>query len=195
MAKGEVKQTVTEFATIAFTLLGVLFGMMIMTFIFGQIGNSTIDSIDDETITQTNISGAYINATLYTISEASNSNFNGGFVVVQAINATGGEVIAAGNYTVDAAEGTIINATSVAWSNVNVTYTFAQKTNAKQASESTQNNSLNSIVNYTEQSDTQFITIAIAITLIILIAVFLLFWKIFVKTKGKGKSMAAGNFA
>jgi glucan phosphoethanolaminetransferase (alkaline phosphatase superfamily) len=115
MAKGEVKDSVTEFATIAFTLLGVLFGMMIMTFIFGQLGPTA--------------SGLEVNDTGYE----------------QAVQV--------------------------------------------------QNNSLNSIVTYTEQSDTQFITIAIAITLIILIAVFLLFWKIFVKTEGKGKSSSAGNFA
>jgi len=35
---GKSLSMVKEYAVIAFTLLGVLFGMMIMTFIFGQLG-------------------------------------------------------------------------------------------------------------------------------------------------------------
>jgi vacuolar-type H+-ATPase subunit I/STV1 len=38
---GKSLSMVKEYATIAFTLLGVLFGMMIMTFIFGQLGPSS----------------------------------------------------------------------------------------------------------------------------------------------------------
>ena len=56
-----------------------------------------------------------------------------------------------------------------------------------------QNNSLQGIVTYTEQSTTQFNTVSIAITLIILVAVFLVFWRIFVTGK-KGKGESAGNF-
>ena len=34
----KAKDAIREYAVIAFTLLGVLFGMMIMTFIFGNLG-------------------------------------------------------------------------------------------------------------------------------------------------------------
>ncbi len=110
---GKINESVKEFAFIAFTLLGVLFGMMIMTFIFGQLGPSS--------------SGLTI----------SDVGFNESIQV--------------------------------------------------------QNNSLNAIVTYTSQSDTQFSTVAIAITLVILIAVFLLFWRIFVSQKKKGKE-SGDNF-
>ena len=101
-----------EFATIAFTLLGILFGMMIMTFIFGLLGPGS--------------SGL----------TAADPGYNESLTV--------------------------------------------------------QNNSLNSIVAYTGQSDTQMLTVAIAITLVVLIAVFLLFWGVFIK--GGKKGGGGGNF-
>ena len=107
----KIGASVKEFATLAFILLGVLFGMMIMTFIFSLLGPGASG------LTESDI------------------GFNESVQV--------------------------------------------------------QNNSLQSIVTYTEQSDTQFLTVAIAITLVILIAVFLLFWKIFV---GQKKKKGGGDF-
>lgn len=55
-----------------------------------------------------------------------------------------------------------------------------------------QNDSLQAISAYSSQSVTQFNTVGIAITLVVLIALFFLFWKIFVKGKGnKGESGAS----
>ncbi len=105
-------KSVKDFATIAFTLLGILFGMMIMTFIFGLLGPSS--------------SGLTI----------SDPGFNESLTV--------------------------------------------------------QNNSLQAIVSYTGQSDTQMLTVAIAITLVVLIAVFLLFWTVFIK--GGKKEGSGGTF-
>ncbi len=189
----DVVKSVKGFAIIAFLLLGVLFGMQIMNFIFVQLGPSS-STFTDLTVLNTNQTGAYINQSTFTISEASNTGFNGGFTVLLAVNSTDGLVIPVANYTVDAGAGTIINATTENWGAVNLTYTYSQKSSAEQASENIQNNSLQAIVTYTEQSDTQFNTIAIAITLIILIAVFLLFWKIFVNNKKGKKEGSGGNF-
>ena len=110
----KITKSVTEFATVAFTLLGVLFGMMIMTFIFGLLGPSS--------------SGL----------TAADPGYNESLEV--------------------------------------------------------QNNSLQAIVAYTGQSDTQLLTVAIAITLVVLIAVFLLFWMVFIGKKGKGGATGGGNF-
>lgn len=54
-----------------------------------------------------------------------------------------------------------------------------------------QNNSLTAIVNYSDQAGTQFSTVGIAITLLILIALFLVFWQIFISNK-KGKDGGSG---
>ena len=117
MVKGDgsgVLKSVGSFAGIAFLLLGVLFGMQIMTFIFAQLGPAN--------------SGLTI----------ADIGFN--------------------------------------------------------ESETIQNNSLQAIITYTEQSDTQFSTVAISITLAILIALFLLFWTFFIRGKGTGSGMSGGNF-
>ena len=106
-------ESIREFALVAFVLLGVLFGMMIMNFIFGVLGPSSA-----------------------------------------------GLTIADPGY--------------------NESLTI-------------QNNSLQSIVVYTEGASTQMSTVSIAIILSLLIAVFLLFWGIFVKDK-KGLGGSGGSF-
>ncbi len=189
----ENKSKVMEFAIIAFLLLGVLFGMQIMTFIFGNLSLASSTSLDDEGQTVINLTGTFINATGFTISEASDTNFAGSFAVTLALNATDNTTIAAPNYTVNAATGTITNATATVWDDVLLSYTFNTKTEAKLVTEGVSNNSLQSIATYTEQSDTQFNTVAIAITLVILIIVFLLFWNIFVR-RNNSRSKAGGNF-
>jgi len=110
---GKSQSSVREFALIGFLLLAVLFGMQIMTFIFGQLGPSN--------------SGLTANTVAYNQSQA------------------------------------------------------------------IQNYSLVAIGNYAAHSGTQFTTLGIAVTLIILVAVFLFFWVAFIGKKGSGSS--SGNFA
>ena len=106
------QSSVKEFALIGFILLAVLFGMQIMTFIFGNLGPA--------------------NSGLAVGSEAYNTSLE------------------------------------------------------------IQNDSLHAIGDYAEQSGTQFTTLGIAITLIILVAVFLFFWKAFM---GGKKGEGAGGFS
>ena len=195
MAKENAMITIREFALIAFVLLAVLFGMMIMNFIFGVLGNSNINILTDDTVTKENVHGGYVNITFYTIPEASDRNFNGGFAVSSAINGSSGTVIVAANYTVNAGAGTLINATALLFNNVTLNYTYSIKTSAKLASEDAQNNSLQAIITYTEGADTQMSTVSIAIILALLIVVFLLFWRVFVTSQaGKGSGGPAGSF-
>ena len=110
----DMKKEVAAFVGIVFLLLGVLFGMQIMTFIFGNLGPAA--------------SGL----------DAGSAAFN--------------------------------------------------------TSTAVQNNSLGAIETYTNQSNTQFNTAAIAITLLILIAIFAIFWKIFMSGKSGMASGGGGNF-
>ncbi len=109
---GKTESSVKGFVVVAFLLLGALFGMMIMNFIFAQLGPSN-----------TGLTAADV-------------GYNESLTI--------------------------------------------------------QNNSLQAIIAYTAQATTQFNVVSIAIVLIILIAVFLIFWKIFVKGDSKGGS--GGNF-
>lgn len=195
MAKnGSVDKNVIGFIMVAFLLLAALFGMQIMAFIFGQLGEA--DNIPDLSKTVDSLTGAHINSTEFTIPEALDSNFTGNFVVTNAVNATNSVVIPVANFTVDAATGNITNATVASYLNVNLTYSFTFKGVAEITAEEVNNNSLVAISTYTEQADTQFNTVAIAITLVVLILVFLIFWRIFIKpTMGRSKGGdAGGNF-
>ncbi len=197
---GKINDNVKEFALIAFTLLGILFGMMLMTFIFGQLGNSAITSIDNSVTSVTNETVLLADATgIGSISGATNSNFvtwNATLVLNATIQSgsTSDETLVEGaDYTIFANNGTFQNITGD-WNRSLVTYSVTRKTEAKESVEATQNNSLTSIVTYTNQSDTQFSTVAIAISLVILIAVFLLFWRIFISQKKKKEGKSSGNF-
>ena len=114
MGKGDIKSSVIMFVGIAFLLLGVLFGMQIMTFIFGNLGPTA--------------SGLTAGSTAFNVSQA------------------------------------------------------------------VQNNSLGAIETYTQQADTQFNTAGIAITLLILIALFAIFWQIFMSKGGISGGGSGGNF-
>ena len=190
------QKNVKEFAIAGFILLGVLFGMIIMSFVFGNL--SSIDYLDDATQTTINETGGWINATnsthnSYTILKASQSNFSGGVVIVTAYNNSlgNGTIILPGNYTVNPVTGVITNLTVTAWKDVNLSYTSTYKTDTEMINVRTQNYSLGAISNYASQSGTQFTTLGIAITLVVLVAVFLFFWKAFMGGKG---SEGAGSF-
>ncbi len=197
---GKINDNVKEFAMVTFTLLGILFGMILMTFIFGQLGSSAANSIDNSITGVTNETVLLADATgIGSISGATNSNFvtwNATLILNATISVTGSTsnetLVEGADYTLFTNNGTFQNITGD-WNRSFVTYSVTRKTEAKESVESTQNNSLNSIVTYTNQSDTQFSTVAIAITLVILIAVFLLFWRIFVSQKKK-EDKSSGNF-
>ena len=174
------QKSIKEFALIGFILLGVLFGMTIMSFVFGNL--SSVDYLEDATQTVTNESGAWINETGYTVSEASKPDFTGGVAITSIYNNTDGVIITSGNYTVTSL-GVITNASTTNWFDVNVSYTSTYKTEAEIVSDETINQSLRAIGKYSDQSGTQFTTLGIAITLILLVAVFLFFWKSFMGKK------------
>jgi len=189
----KVLKSVGAFAGIAFLLLGILFGMQIMSFIFAQLNPANSGIIDDVSATVTNETNAYLNSTGYIVLNASVTGFSG-LAITSALNSTDGTDILLGNFTVTGAN--VTNATTQTFKNVSYTYTYNKHSETRISLDSVNNNSLQSIVTYTEQADTQFSTIAIAITLAILIALFLLFWIFFIKGGGKGKDegMAGGSF-
>ena len=208
----KAKDAIREYAVIAFTLLGVLFGMMIMTFIFGSLGASTSSAFPAGSFTVTNESQfssageiVFANETGYTLIGTTHLNFTG-LIVTEVIvdwNQSNGSILSIGgtptgynvtldpaNYTVSAA-GVVTNATDYVFPNASITYLETIKTENELTADEVNNGSLQAISSYTAQADTQLNTVAIAIILVILIGVFLLFWQIFVGGKGKKSSGGA----
>ncbi len=186
-------KSVREFALIGFLLLAVLFGMNIMSFIFGNLGTVSADIFDPVTATVVNESGLTINTTTSTISVASDVGFLGGFTIITAINGSDSTVIGAGNFTIDSAAGTIVNTTEETWFFVNATYQYNHKSENQLASESVTDSSLDSISTYANASSTQFTTLSVSIILILLLAVFAIFWKAFMGGKKKSGTMGGGG--
>ena len=189
---GKAVKSVGEFAVIAFTLLGVLFGMMIMTFIFGLLGTGSVLGTSDTLVTVTNETGAWLNGTTYTVDNAGVAGF-GNLIITSAINTTTNTSIGTGNFSVSGTGYNNATATISPTEKVWVSYTYTRDSDARVSADEVQNNSLQAIVSYTGQADTQLLTVGIAITLVVLIAVFLLFWVVFIKGKA-GKGASGGNF-
>lgn len=82
------------------------------------------DSFVDNDGAINNESGAYINATGYTLDEADVAGFNSP-VIVLATNHSSGGTILSGNYTVSSV-GVVTNATTTTWADVNLSYTYKQ---------------------------------------------------------------------
>ena len=194
MAK--TQSSVKEFAMIGFVLLAVLFGMQIMAFIFGSL--ATID-IADVTTAVTNESIVPV-AGVGTISGATNINFvtwNATSIYNQTVGAAGhpsnNTFVEGTDYQIFAGNGTF-GVISAEWNASFVSYSVTRKTEVEVVSEETTNQSLHAIGDYANQSGTQFTTLGIAITLVILVAVFLFFWVAFMG-KGKGKEAGPGGFS
>ncbi len=186
-----VTKDVKAFIAIVFLLLGALFGMVIMGFVFGNLIQSTSTLFDPQANTINNESGGFINDSGYTLSNSTEPGFASP-VIVSAFNATG-LIIDAANYTVSSA-GVVTNLTGEGglFNDVNFSYTFNSNTVAQILTESVGNNSLLAIETYSEQADTQLNTAGIAIVLLILIALFAIFWKFFIGT-GKGGGSGGGG--
>ncbi len=192
MSKTKPGEMIGEYAGIAFTLLGVLFGMMIMAFIFGVLGPSNLGA-DPVSVSVINETGAWLNETTYTVSNSEVEGF-ASLVITSAINTTSNTSIGVGNFSVTGSgydnSTSDINSTTTVW----VSYTYTKNSDAVVSAGEIQSNSLVAVVTYTEGAGTQLNTVSIAIILILLIGVFLVFWQIFVSDKKVGGSSGGGNF-
>jgi len=173
----DAKKQVLTFGVVVFLLLSVLFGVILMSYIFGNIAK--VDLFTDDSHSVTNETNAWVNGTTYTVDYATSDGF-GSMVVTSIINASSNVTIGSGNYTVGSS-GTIVGTAGRTenYSNVLVSYTYTDYSDAEIMANTIDDDSLYAITRYTGQSDTQFLVVGIAITLLILIALFVVFWKYF----------------
>ena len=187
-----VKKEAVAFVGLIFLLLGALFGMQIMTFIFGNLGTAAQGNFNFETISVANEQG-WINSSGYTLITNTLPGFSSP-TITSARNATA--IIGSGNFTLSSSG--ILTNTSTAtapgtWQNVFLNYTYVRYTSPGVVALQVNNESLQAIQTYASQSDTQFSTAAIAITLLILLALFGLFWGFFMGNKSRKRSNSYGS--
>lgn len=163
-----------------------LFGLLFLI-IFGNLSGNL--GFADTTDTYTNVSGAWINTTVFTVSQASDENFTSWSVTV-AHNASSGAVIGAGNYTVDSTAGTLVNASTTAWPSVNLTYVVTVDTESELNTERVIGNLTEGNVSFFSFSGTIFTLIAVTVLILVVLAVIRK-----VNTGMGGRSKTSGGYS
>ncbi len=115
-------------AVLAVVLIAVL--VIIAIFLFQTIG----DGFSVTSTTVLNEEPAFINETIYTVTNSTACNFQN-FVITSAVNGSSTKAIVSANWTIDAVRGTVINATAIGWGNVTLNYTYSSGGEACTASE------------------------------------------------------------
>lgn len=168
--------------TILLSVVAMVFIIGFLVMIFAVIGGSLAGNVDTPTsATVTGETGAFFNATGYTVARANSPGFTS-FSVTSAINSTSGLLIASPNYTVSQT-GTVTNATAIVWSAVTLNYTYVYDAN-------------NTATQTITQTTTSLATIPtwfpIIITITVMVALILLTVIIIVAIRSSG-ILAGGN--
>ena len=121
----DIKKDMIVLVGIVFLLMGALFGVNIMSFIFGNLGSQNEVIFDDIVINNSNVSLLAINssANLGTLPQSAFNNFSGSFSITSLLdvtNASNVSEIPTSQYTVTSG-GSITNATATAYNQTNAT--------------------------------------------------------------------------
>lgn len=147
---------------------------LIMTLIIGFTVITTLVPVQEDlatttsTITVTNESG-HINETTYTLATTGYSGFTSP-AIVTIINDTTFETISAPNYTLSSA-GVLVNASSVEWNAVLITYTYGLKGTTASVDQ-LRNNMTTGINNISNKIPTMLLVAAV----VIILAILLILW-------------------
>lgn len=193
---GKALKSIKEYGAIAFTLLGILFGMFLMVVLFGNLDGAVVYTQD--AVTVVNETGGFANATGYTVDQVASSTGAANFVLTAVWNYTipsSNVSVPLTNVSLGSSTGVLTNATVITYPNLSLSYTNTKNPEEEIVSDGILNDSLVSITTYTGQSSSQFRILAFAILFIILVGLFLLFWKIFVADKGKSGSASREVFS
>ena len=120
----------------------VLMLLVLLIFVFNNVSTSLESTAVSHTVT--NESGGYINKTGYQLADGITGNPRT-FAITHAYNASSGEVILSGNYTLDATTGIVTNATATVWPTANFTYTYINNSASQAAAATAETNTSNAI--------------------------------------------------
>lgn len=160
------KTVMITFLTLAVLGVSILLAM-------SSLSNGVTDTIDSRTtsLSVTNETGAYINATGYTLDAVNASTSN--YVLVSAFNATDDTEIGLGNITLSN-EGVITNATATNWDDVLISYTYDYSYSLNRVSSITGNVS-SGLVTFFSSTGTIF---SILIVVVIILAISIIIWAV-----------------
>lgn len=155
-------------------IIGLIFGIasLVIGVVIAFVIVSTLTGADLLTSTRTtnsvvNESGAYINATGYTLAGASGNYVPGSFSITTVHNNTDALVITSGNYTVSSA-GVVTNASATTWADVNITYTNTVQSTEEVSADKLDTNFTEGVDNISGKIPTVLLIAAIVLILAVL---------------------------
>ena len=166
---------------IAFLILGLV-GILFLI-IFGNLsGNLGFQDVSNTTINET---GYEINTTVETLTTAGEGSFVSA-TVIEVINATGGEVVGTGNYTVDSTAGTIVGSATRThnYTDTNITYLTIFESQGEQDTDGVISNLTGGVGTFFTFSNVWFTLLAIVLLIIIVMAVIMV-------VKGKNNNFSS----
>ena len=144
-------------------IAGLVIGVIIAFVIVSTLTGSDLLTSGRTTATTTNESGAYINATGYTLSNY-DSDTTTSISVTTVWNSTDTVTILSGNYTLSSV-GVITNATATTWADVNITYSVTTETAEEASAESLSGNFTEGVNNVSDKIPTVLLVAAIVLIL------------------------------
>lgn len=148
-------------------LLGLVIVGVLTMVIFGALTDTTLVGPDTESGSVTNETGAYINATGYTLDKASETGFSSP-AITAAYNYTDNTLIGSGNYTVSDA-GVVTNTTTTNYDNVSISYTYNYETTSNE--EKVVNNASSGISDFFSNTSVWLSLLGVVIIILIIAAV------------------------
>lgn len=176
-----VKKEIVMLVGIVFLLMGTLFGVNIISFIFGNLGTEIPTLYTDNLLLQQSVineSGFTINNTVaVSVAVASGLNYSGGFNLLEVNNGT--TIYPIANFTTtDSGTITVIAADNFNYTGVNVSYNYTAKSQLQIDAENIINQSLQAELTYASNATNQMNIVNVTIILALLIFLFFLFWKV-----------------
>lgn len=160
-------------AGLIFGIATLIVGIIIAFVVVSTLTDANLLTSDRDTYTVTNESGGYINATGYTLDEY-DANTRLDFTITAAYNASDGELIAAGNYTLS--NGVVTNATVTVYSTANFSYSYIERGETERSATQLSGNMTAGVDNVSSRVPTVLLVAAIVLILSIL-AVLIGIWQ------------------
>ena len=158
--KGQSKGIITG---LVFGVASLVIAVIIAFVIVSTLTNADLLTSSRTTTTTTNETGAYINATGYTLANYDAATTTA-ISISQAWNYTDGTLIPSSKYTLSSS-GVLTNATTTTYANVSVTYSVTTKSSEEQGTEKLSGNFTSGVNNISSKIPTVLLIAAIILIL------------------------------
>ena len=145
-------------------ILGIALLAYVIVIIMGTLQDTTI--LDKTSNSVYNETGAYINTTGYTLAQSGLTGFES-IAIINAFNATSGNVIVPNNYTLNGSK--LYSATDYAYSNVFIAYSYKQDSNIQLDIDSITSNTSSGVAGFFSDISPVYAILAVLVIILVLV--------------------------